>query len=137
MTVYDMSKIATHGTFFELVREKRIAKLLLQHCSGFTMVHLVHFYLKEEYKTPEHREKFEAALTKLCEIPISPDSRWGVPAGVPERPVVDLSWDYNLVTHFYSVEDHNDYQKHPDHDEFLEQFKDTWADVKIFDAALS
>lgn len=98
------------------------------------MIHLVHFWLKEEYQTPEVREKFEAALTALCEVPLAMQSSWGVPAVVAERPVVDLSWDYNLVTEFESTEKHDEYQVVPAHVKFLEDNKQYWEKVLVMDS---
>lgn len=100
------------------------------------MIHLVHFWLKEEYQTPEHRATFERALTDLCKIPLASKASWGTPAAVPARPVVDDSWDYNLVTYFDTIELHNDYQVHPDHKSFIEECKPMWEKVYIIDSEL-
>jgi len=101
------------------------------------MTHLVHFWLKEEFQTEECRAEFEAALTSLCKIPLATSSSWGRPAKVEERPVVDLSWDYNLVTTFKTVEDHNAYQIHEEHLAFLNDHKHKWAKVLVMDSEIS
>lgn len=101
------------------------------------MVHLVHFWLKEEYKTEEGKKKFEQALTALCkDCPLASSSKWGRPAKVMERPVVDLSWDYNLVTYFDTPEIQNDYQTCPIHLTFIDDCKDMWEKVLVMDAEL-
>lgn len=98
------------------------------------MVHLVHFWLKEEYKTPENIANFEQALTQLCKIPLASRSNWGQPANVAERPVLDSTWDYNLVTEFDSVAIHDEYQTDPGHVAFLNENKHTWEKVLVMDS---
>jgi len=100
------------------------------------MVHLVQFWLKEEFKTAEICEKFEKSLQDLCKVDLSKQSSWGVPAAVEKRPVVDLSWDYNLVTEFSTVEDHDKYQSHPEHLKFLEENKGYWEKVLVIDSEI-
>jgi len=100
------------------------------------MIHLVHFYLKEEFKNAETRAGFEEALAKVCEIPIATRSNWGVPASVAERPVVDSSWDYNLVSYFDSVKDHDAYQEHDVHVAFINDNKHLWEKVLVIDSDL-
>ena len=100
------------------------------------MIHLVQFWLKEEYKTPEIREKFEASLEALCEIKLATQSSWGVPAAVKVRPVVDLSWDSNLVTEFETIKDHDEYQDHPGHLKFLDDNKQYWEKVLGMDSEI-
>ncbi len=98
------------------------------------MIHLVHFWLKEEYQTPEVREQFEAALTALCATEHAMQSSWGVPAEVPARPVLDLSWDYNLVTEFESMAAHDAYQVAPEHVKFLDENKHLWEKALVMDS---
>ena len=100
------------------------------------MIHLVHFWLKEEYQTEEVRNKFEAALEKLCQIPLAMQSSWGVPAKVMKRPVLDLSWDYNLITEFETIEAHDEYQVDPVHVKFLDENKHYWEKVLVMDSEI-
>lgn len=98
--------------------------------------HHVYFYLKEEYKTAESRTEFEKGMDLCKNIPCVAGGDWGLSAGTPERPVTDKSWDYALCLSFESVDDHNAYQVHPDHDVFVNACKDFWKDVKIMDVEL-
>ena len=100
------------------------------------MIHLVHFWLKEEYNTPELREKFEQSLAELCKCPLASKSSWGRPAKVKERPVLEISWDYNLVTYFDSVQVHDEYQVCPVHVKFIEDCKHLWEKVLVIDSEL-
>lgn len=58
---------------------------------------------------------------------------WGVPAAVAAREVVDLSWDYSINLTFSSIEAHDAYQVHPDHNVFIVTHKSKWARVLVLD----
>lgn len=97
------------------------------------MDHHVYFWLKEEKKNPADRTRFEQGLAELFKIPQVAGGRWAVPAKVSVRPVCDQSWDYALTMQFDTLEDHNIYQDHADHQHFLSTFKDGWAKVLVTD----
>lgn len=97
------------------------------------MQHHVYFWLKEEKKTEEARAEFTKGLELCKNVPSVSGGSWGVSAATPERPVTDKSWDYALYLSFDSVEDHNAYQVHPDHDVFVNNCKDFWSKVSIMD----
>ncbi|MBK1881624.1 Dabb family protein [Luteolibacter pohnpeiensis] len=99
------------------------------------MDHHVYFWLKEENKNPADRAAFEQGLAALFEIEGIVSGRWAVPADVELRPVVDQSWDYALTMQFESVEKHDIYQNHPDHQNFISTFKELWAQVQVKDLA--
>ncbi len=99
------------------------------------MDHHVYFWLKEERQNAADRETFEKALDALCEIPLMQAGRWAIPAAVPARPVCDQSWDYALDMQFASVEEHNAYQDHPDHQAFINAHKEWWCKVLVTDLA--
>lgn len=103
-----------------------------KHMSPF--VHAVHFWLQPDV-SDERRAALVEALKGLGESPNVASCRVGVPAGT-DRPVVDNSYDVQLVCGFNSVEDHDRYQSADDtlHTEFIENFKDTWAKVVIYDS---
>lgn len=58
----------------------------------------------------------------------------GIPADVPERPVVDKKYDYSLTVVFDNVEAHNAYQEDPLHKEFLRTYSSYWKRVRIYDS---
>jgi inactivated superfamily I helicase len=47
--------------------------------------------------------------------------------------VIDQSYAWGLVEHFDSLADHDVYQEHPLHLEFLERFQQAWERVQVYD----
>lgn len=99
------------------------------------MDHHVYFWLKQERNNPTDRAEFERSLELLFEVPLVTGGRWAIPADVELRPVVDQSWDYALTMTFASLEDHNAYQIHPGHSQFLADHRDWWSQVRVSDLA--
>lgn len=99
------------------------------------MDHHVYFWLKDEHKNPADRAIFEQGLASLFEIGLVKGGRWTVPAPVMIRPVIDQSWDYALTMQFDNIEDHDAYQVDPDHNVFINSFKEWWAQVQVKDLA--
>jgi len=95
------------------------------------MEHHVYFWLNEEGQ--EKKAAFEAGLEKLLKTPHIGSGSWGKPAATPVRPVTDNSFDYALSLKFESIEEHNAYQVHAEHDVFVEAFKDIWAKALVMD----
>ena len=58
----------------------------------------------------------------------------GKPAATDPRPVTDHSFSYHLSLTFDSIADHDTYQVHADHDAFVENCKDLWARVLVYDS---
>lgn len=98
------------------------------------MQHHVYFWLRADHKTDAARAEFEKGLNLCKGISYVASGGWGKPADTPERAVTDKSWDYALYLSFNSIEDHNAYQVHPDHDVFVNTCKDFWAKVIVMDA---
>ena len=99
------------------------------------MIHTVYFWLTEEARGTVHAE-FETALTELMKIDGIASGHCGPPAATEERPVTDHSFDYALVLQFASQADHDAYQVHPDHDAFVERWRDSWDRVQVYDTAV-
>lgn len=97
------------------------------------MEHHVYFWLKEEYQDGENRAAFEKGLAGLFEINEVAGGSWGTPAQTAVRPVTDNSWHYGLSLKFANQADHDIYQDHPDHDKFVDQFRDFWSKVLVMD----
>ncbi|MDB9741443.1 Dabb family protein [Akkermansiaceae bacterium] len=98
------------------------------------MQHHVYFWLKEEYQTTEKRAEYEKALDELNSIEHILRGGWGKPAATEKRPVIEDSYSYCAYTTFLSIADHDKYQAHPIHDEFLKNYKPWWEKVVIMDA---
>ena len=108
-------------------------ELIPRNFSFLSMQHHVYFWVKEECKTTEGIESFEAGLQSLMEIPSVVQGSFGTPAATEERGPVDNSWDYALIINFEDVKGHDEYQVHPIHDDFVAKFKDIWSQVRVSD----
>lgn len=101
-----------------------------------TFIHNVYIWLKEDV-TVEQRKDFELnglhALTKVKSIH---HSYYGPPAGTP-RDVVDNSYDYAFVSMFRSSAGQDAYQADPIHKKFIEDYKDLWTRIQIYDNVVS
>ena len=97
------------------------------------LVHNVYFYFKDSV-TPADIEGFARAAAKLERIETVKHLWVGSPADVPDRPVLQKGWDLGLTVVFDSVDDHNTYQDHELHLEFVSGNKDLWEKVVVYDA---
>ncbi|MCK7558748.1 Dabb family protein [Chitinophaga sedimenti] len=95
-------------------------------------VHTVNFYLKPDL-TPEAVKAFEQGVTALSKVEVIRVFSLGKPAST-DRPVIDRSYSYQLLTVFDSQADHDIYQVHPVHLNFVETCNQFWEKVVIFDA---
>lgn len=94
--------------------------------------HSVFFWLDESL-TAEQKNSFEEGLGSLAVIDVVTSARFGTAAATPERPVTHNHFDYALFLEFESVEDHNAYQIHPDHEIFVDAYKPWFREVRVFD----
>jgi hypothetical protein len=93
------------------------------------MLHTVFFWLTDD---ADHAT-FEAELDKLTEMDLISSSFIGKPSPTPDRPVVDHSFDYSINFFFDSVEDHNEYQDHPEHHAFVDACGPMFKQVRVYD----
>jgi len=94
--------------------------------------HNVFFWLDSTLSDGQKSE-FERGLEALFEIDAVAGGQYGRPAATPERPVTQNSYDYALFLEFASVEQHDAYQAHPDHEVFVKQFSPWFSEVRVFD----
>lgn len=97
------------------------------------LIHSVYFWFKADAE-PARMAAFEAGLRRLADIAQVQQAYVGKPEQTPARPVIDQSYDWALVVHFASLADHDAYQDHPVHLEFLDRFAATWQRVQVYDA---
>ncbi len=96
------------------------------------LVHSVYFWFKAG--TPAERiAEFEEGLKRLATIPQVKECYIGKPEATPPRPVVDSSYDWALVETFDSLEDHDAYQEHQIHHDFLAEYSSSWEKVQVYD----
>lgn len=95
--------------------------------------HCVHFWLRDDLDETR-RAAFYVALKGIAASPNVQSCRVGLPAGT-DRPVVDNSFDAQLLCVFASKAEHDAYQSADDaiHTAFIEGFKDCWTKVLIYD----
>lgn len=96
--------------------------------------HNVYFWLKDTV-TNSQKKEFEKGLKKfLSSVDEIESADIGIPAGTPDREVIDKSFGYSIFVSFKNVEDHNIYQEHPAHKVFIDDHSNLWADVKVYDS---
>ncbi len=100
------------------------------------ILHNVYFWLKEEVTDSEKKDFEEGIVAFLSNVEQVQKYKIGIPAGTPQRDVVDHSFAYSIFVWFENVEDHNVYQTHPVHDVFVEKFNGLWSKVQVLDSEL-
>lgn len=99
------------------------------------VVHNVYFALKDS--TPEARKKLVAACKKyLAKHDGVVYFAAGTLAEDLNRPVNDRDWDVGLHLVFVNKAAHDKYQDHPLHKKFIDENKDTWKKVRVFDSVV-
>jgi hypothetical protein len=58
----------------------------------------------------------------------------GTPAATPDRPVIQKNYDVALTVVLKSLEDHDVYQEHQIHLDFVKNNSHRWESVVIYDA---
>jgi hypothetical protein len=96
------------------------------------IVHNVFFTLFD--KSPAASQKLvDACRQHLAGHPGEVYFSAGLLCGVLSRPVNDREFDVGLCVVFRSLADHDAYQDHPRHLEFIHENKATWKKVRVFD----
>ena len=124
MTALSSCQETTPPPIKEMV-EKSVEKLE----AGF--IHTVYFWMKEDLDDTK-RKFFEDGLRKLEKVPSIQSVYWGPPVK-SERDVVDSSFDYAWIVHFKDAAAQDAYQVDPIHVAFVEESKDLWEKVIVYD----
>jgi len=95
-------------------------------------VHVVNFWLKKGL-SKEDIALFEAGVQSLGTVETVIQFNVGKPAGT-DRPVIDRSYDYCLLTVFNDEAGHDFYQVAPIHLEFIKNCAHLWDKVLIYDS---
>lgn len=93
-------------------------------------IHMVFFWLKD---TTDVDEFIKSISEFVAQVEVVKGYHLGKPAMTP-REVVDNSYGVSLVVTFDSKEDQDIYQNHPVHVQYVEDNKDKWTKVQIYDS---
>lgn len=107
--------------------QNRIAELEAE--PGF--VHNVYFWLKEGTSEDLIRA-WTSEMAGFKDIP-SVSSFYHGPPAMTEREVVDNSYDYSISVHFTDKAAHDAYQEDPIHLKMIDNHKDIWERVQVYD----
>lgn len=96
-------------------------------------VHHVFFWLREDLST-EDIQKFETGVKSLLGIESVKFGDVGKPAPT-DRPIIERSYSYSLLTAFDSMEGHDAYQPPNEiHKKFVDECSHLWTKVLIYDS---
>ncbi|WP_219224859.1 Dabb family protein [Pedobacter antarcticus] len=96
------------------------------------IAHHVLFWLKPETTTAQQSD-FRAGLESLSAIPSITHLHIGTPADI-SRSVVDTTYTFSMIAFFENMEGHDIYQVHTVHQTFLNNFRELFEKVIIYDA---
>jgi Stress responsive A/B Barrel Domain len=96
------------------------------------LIHNVFFWLKKDISEAD-KNSFLEGVNSLKKISMVKSCYIGPPASTEKRDVVDNSFSYALLLHFDDVAGQNTYQVDPIHLKFVEDHKDKWTKVVVYD----
>jgi len=96
------------------------------------LIHNVFFWLKKDL-TNEQKAAFLKGVNSLKQVNTVKSAYIGPPASTEKREVVDNSFSYALLLHFDDVAGQDAYQIDPIHLKFVEEHKDKWDRVIVYD----
>ena len=96
------------------------------------LIHSVFFWLKEDL-SEEDREAFLAGVESLRAVSTVKQMYVGPVAPTEERNVIDNTYSTALICHFDNVAGQDAYQIDPIHLKFVEDHKDKWTKVVVYD----
>jgi len=94
-------------------------------------IHHVFFWLKDPNNL-EHKAQLLAALHKLATVETIQQTHIGIPAAT-NRPVIDTTYAFSMMSIFKNKADQDTYQTHPTHLEFVEKNQHLWDKVVVYD----
>lgn len=104
--------------------------------TGPLIGHMVYFKLKAA--GPEDKQKLVDACKKYLSVHEGTVFFSAGVIGEPfKRDVNDRDWDVALHLVFVDKAAHDKYAVHPEHLKFIEENKDNWAKVRVFDSELT
>jgi len=95
-------------------------------------VHIVFFWLIDD--NPETKNKLFSELKKFIDhVDVIKTKHIGKPADT-DREVIDNTYSFNLVLSFESKKEHDIYQEHQLHKDFIENASYLWKKVLVYDS---
>jgi hypothetical protein len=97
------------------------------------LVHHVYFWLKNRDSKDDLNKLIEGlnSLKKINQLKLA---KIGIPASTEKRDVVDNSYSISWLNFFDDVQGQNEYQVHPIHLSFVENYKHLWEKVVVYDS---
>ena len=117
----------------ELTKTKQ--ELMEAKSDETAFIHTVFFWMKEGVTEEQKADFVKNGLGKLAKAPTIYKVYYGPPA-MSDRDVVDDSFDMAWVVHFKNAADQDAYQVEPIHLKFVEDYKDLWEKVQVYDNLL-
>ena len=99
------------------------------------LVHSVFFWLNEDLSEAD-KTAFMEGVKSLAAISTVKKIYIGPPASTEARDVVDNSFSVALLVHFADVAGQDAYQIDPIHLKFVEDHKDKWTKVVVYDSTI-
>ena len=101
-----------------------------------SFVHHVFFWLKNP-KNKKDYDKLLAGLKGLGKIEQIKMSHIGLPSvNNFDKPVTDASYSFSVLLIFNSKSDEEQYLVHPLHKKFIDDHKNLWSKVVVYDSSL-
>ena len=101
-----------------------------------SFVHHVFFWLKNPKNKKDH-DKLLAGLKSLGKIEQIKMSHIGLPSvNNFDKPVTDASYSFSVLLIFNSKSDEEQYLVHPFHKKFIDDHKNLWSKVVVYDSSL-
>jgi hypothetical protein len=97
------------------------------------LVHSVFFTLKDGVSEQE-KAAFINQARLLGNIETVHSMYLGTPAATPDRPVIQKNYDVAVTVLLDSLEDHDVYQVHQIHQDFIANNSHLWENVVIYDS---
>lgn len=96
------------------------------------IVHNVFFWLKPDLSA-DQVSQFRQGLESLKGMDFLEGVYIGTPADTGDRPAIERGYSFGLTVLFKEMAAHDQYQTHPLHTAFLQQFAPYWDKVLIYD----
>jgi len=134
--VISCTETTNDTTIVELTKSveqwKEKAESFEKEISSPTLMHTVYFWTKEGLSEADEKSLVEGCKS-LAKIESVSRLRMGKPAPSEARDVVDHSYSYALNVEFVDNAAQEAYQIDPIHLQFIEDHKDKWTKVIVYD----